>query len=85
LLITSSVSFRLTNWQKNEADFTAKFTSDSGNYENKSANEFSVEPKEGVLAPFGSIGTNFVVSFTPIEYGKEKKGKLCVETIDMYW
>lgn len=28
--------------------------------------------------PFGSAGTNFVVSFTPIEYGKERKGKLYV-------
>lgn len=30
LLVTSSVSFRLTNWQKSEAEFHAKFTSDSG-------------------------------------------------------
>ena len=30
LLVTSSVSFKLTNWQKSEAEFTAKFTSDSG-------------------------------------------------------
>jgi hypothetical protein len=42
------------------------------------AHEFSVEPKEGQLAKFGSKGTNFFVSFTPVEYGKEKKGKLVI-------
>lgn len=30
LLVTSSVSFKLTNWQKSEAEFIAKFTYDSG-------------------------------------------------------
>jgi hypothetical protein len=38
-----------------------------------------------VLAKYGSKGTNFYVSFTPVEYGKEKRGKLIIETNDMYW
>jgi hypothetical protein len=37
------------------------------------------------LAKYGSKGTNFYVSFTPVEYGKEKRGKLVIETADMYW
>jgi hypothetical protein len=37
------------------------------------------------LAKYGSKGTNFYVSFTPVEYGKEKRGKLIIETNDMYW
>ena len=78
LLVTTSVAFKLTNRVKSEAFFTVKFTSDS-------ANEFSIEPKEGVLPSFGHEGRKFIVSFTPIEYGKEKKGKLKIETEDMYW
>jgi hypothetical protein len=30
-------------------------------------------------------GTSFIVSFTPIEYGKMKVGKLVVQTDEMYW
>jgi hypothetical protein len=37
------------------------------------------------MAKYGSKGTNFYVSFTPVEYGKEKRGKLVIETVDMYW
>jgi hypothetical protein len=37
------------------------------------------------LAPYGSKGTHFYVSYTPVEYGKEQKGKLIIETQDMYW
>ena len=44
-----------------------------------------MDPKEGIMAPFGSKGTNFFVSYTPVEYGKEKKGKLIIETADMFW
>ena len=37
------------------------------------------------MAKYGSKGTNFFVSFTPVEYGKEKRGKVVIETADMYW
>lgn len=60
---TSSVSFRLTNHMKQYAQFHASFTQDS-------ANEFVVYPKSGQLEPYGKEGTNFIVSFTPTEYGK---------------
>jgi len=32
-----------------------------------------------------SDGTALTVSFTPVEYGKEKIGKLLIVTKDMYW
>ena len=75
---TSSVSFRLTNHMKQPADFTAHFTYDS-------ATEFNVHPKQGVLEPYGKDGTNFIVSFTPLEYGKQKIGRLVIQTEEMQW
>ena len=75
---TSSVSFRLCNHTRAYADFQAFFTHDS-------ATEFSVYPKSGVLDPFGKDGTNFIVSFTPTEYGKNKTGKLVIQTEEMQW
>jgi hypothetical protein len=75
---TSSVSFRLCNHTRMHAEFQAFFTHDS-------ATEFSVYPKSGVLEPFGKDGTNFIVSFTPTEYGKNKTGKLIIQTDEMQW
>jgi hypothetical protein len=75
---TSSVSFRLSNHLKSFADFTAYFTSDS-------AAEFTVYPKSGQLEPYGKEGTNFIVSFTPTEYGKAKTGRLVIQTEEMQW
>jgi len=65
------VSFKLTNHMKAFAEFTASFTADS-------AAEFVVHPKAGLLEPYGKDGTNFIVSFTPTEYGKTKIGKLII-------
>lgn len=75
---TSSVSFKLCNHTRIYADFQAFFTHDS-------ATEFSVYPKSGLLEPFGKEGTNFIVSFTPTEYGKNKTGKLIIQTEEMQW
>lgn len=75
---TSSVSFRLSNHLKNFADFNSYFTTDS-------ATEFTVYPKSGQLEPYGKEGTNFIVSFTPTEYGKAKTGKLVIQTEEMQW
>lgn len=75
---TSSVSFRLTNHMKTVAEFNAFFTSDS-------APEFVVYPKTGLLEPYGKDGTNFIVSFTPTEYGKMKMGNLVIQTEEMQW
>jgi len=68
---TSSVSFKLSNHLKSFADFHAFFTQDS-------AAEFTVYPKSGQLEPYGKDGTNFIVSFTPTEYGKAKTGRLVI-------
>ena len=68
---TSSVSFKLTNHMRTFAEFNAFFTPDS-------APEFVVYPKTGLLEPYGKEGTNFIVSFTPTEYGKAKIGKLVI-------
>jgi hypothetical protein len=39
----------------------------------------------GVLPPYGHEGTQFVVSFTPHEYGKTLIGRLVIQTEDMQW
>lgn len=75
---TSSVSFKLNNHMKSYAEFTAHFTAES-------AAEFAVNPKQGVLEPYGKDGTTFIVSFTPTEYGKAKIGKLVIQTEEMQW
>lgn len=75
---TSSVSFKLSNHLKSFADFNAFFTTDS-------AAEFTVYPKNGQLEPYGKDGTNFIVSFTPTEYGKAKTGRLVIQTEEMQW
>jgi len=73
---TSSVSFKLTNHLKAFAEFTAYFTAES-------ATEFVCHPKSGLLEPYGKEGTNFIVSFTPTEYGKTKVGRLVIQTEEM--
>lgn len=75
---TSSVSFKLNNHLKSFAEFTAFFTADS-------AAEFVVYPKNGLLEPYGKEGTNFIVSFTPTEYGKAKIGRMVIQTEEMQW
>lgn len=75
---TSSVSFRLSNRYKSYSPFTAFFSPDSDP-------EFSVMPRTGELEPYGREGKNFIVSFTPVEYGKMKQGKLIIQTDEIYW
>ena len=42
-------------------------------------------PKSGELDPFGRDGKNFIISFTPVEYGKLRKGKLIIQTDELHW
>lgn len=44
-----------------------------------------VYPKNGMLEPYGKEGTNFIVSFTPTEYGKAKIGRMVIQTEEMQW
>ena len=76
---TSSVAFRLKNHRQDSTPFTASLT-------NSSSQQFHVYPKSG---SFPSIedeeyesGTQFVVSFSPIEYGKPLYGELLIQTDD---
>jgi hypothetical protein len=68
----------LNNHLKSFAEFTAFFTTDS-------AAEFVVYPKNGMLEPYSKEGTNFIVSFTPTEYGKAKIGRMVIQTEEMQW
>ena len=74
----SNVSFRLSNYVKQYAAFEAVFTPESDPF-------FSVQPNKGLLEPMGREGTQFVVSFTPVEYGAVKTGTLVIRTEDMQW
>ncbi|EGR27619.1 hypothetical protein IMG5_193180 [Ichthyophthirius multifiliis] len=75
---TTSVQFKLTNKSKTFTPFKAYFTPSSDS-------EFTVRPKEGELESYGREGTNFVITYTPIEYGKQSNGKLIIETEEMIW
>jgi len=75
---TRSVSFKLTNRYKCFASFNAFFTPDSDP-------EFNIMPRSGELEPLGREGRNFIISFTPIDYGKIRKGKLIIETEELFW
>jgi hypothetical protein len=58
---TDKVSFRLSNRFLGYSPFQAYFAP-------RSSPHFSVYPSAGVLAPFGSEGTQFVVTFSPTDY-----------------
>lgn len=75
---TASVAFPLTNQFTTYTPFKAYFTPDS-------SLSFAVEPKTGLLEPFGTNGTQFVVSYTSVAYGKMDIGKLVILTEEMQW
>ena len=74
----SYVTFNLENVFAREAKFLAYFSHDS-------TTEFSVTPTEGILEQQGKKGTQFVVCYLPVEYGKVKIGKLIIETEEVMW
>jgi len=74
----SYVAFKLQNIFTKEAKFIAYFSHDS-------SSEFSVSPREGILDQNGREGTQFVICYLPVEYGKKKTGKLIVETDEVEW
>ena len=74
----SYVAFKLQNVFTKEANFIAYFSHDS-------STEFSVSPREGVLDQNGKEGTQFIICYLPIEYGKIKIGKLIIETDEVEW
>ena len=74
----SFVTFKLQNIFTKDAKFVAYFSHDS-------SSEFSVTPREGTLDQSGRDGTQFVVCYLPVEYGKIKIGKLIIETDEVQW
>jgi hypothetical protein len=74
----SFVAFKLQNIFTKDAKFVAYFSHDS-------SSEFSVTPREGTLDQSGRDGTQFVVCYLPVEYGKIKIGKLIIETEEVQW
>ena len=72
------VSFRLSNRFLGFSQFTAFF-------EMRSSPHFSCTPTSGVLAPYGSSGTSFVVSYTPMQYGMNDTAFLTIRTDEAQW
>jgi hypothetical protein len=75
---TDKIKFRLSNRFLGYSNFNAYFS-------NKSSPHFSVSPPQGVLAPFGSDGTEFVISFSPVTYGIKDIAYLTIVTDDAQW
>lgn len=78
LKTVKKVLFRMNNRTQEPAKFQAFFTVDS-------ANTLHVEPSSGVLEPYGTDGTEFVLSYAPQEYGVYEKGKLIIQTDECQW
>ena len=68
----------MNNRTQEPAKFQAFFTVDS-------ANTLHVEPSSGILEPYGTDGTEFVLSYAPQEYGVYEKGKLIIQTEECQW
>lgn len=75
---TDKVSFRLTNRFLGYSSFEAYFSA-------RSSPHFTVTPSSGVLAPYGSEGTQFIITFSPKEYGTRERANLIVMTEEAQW
>jgi hypothetical protein len=75
---TDKITFRLTNRFLGFSQFQAYFSA-------RSSSHFTISPPIGVLAPYGSDGTPFVVTFSPTEYGSREIAHLVIVTDDTQW
>lgn len=75
---SEQVTFKLANRFLGYSEFQAFFSS-------KSSPHFSVFPGTGMLPPFGSDGTPFVVTFAPTEYGQIEVANLNIVTKEAQW
>jgi hypothetical protein len=75
---TDKVKFRLSNRFLGYSNFNAYFLP-------KSSPHFSVSPAQGVLAPYGSDGSEFVITFSPVTYGIREVAYLTIVTEDAQW
>jgi hypothetical protein len=69
----SELTFKLTNTNKHSCAFKAYL-------EDTSDIVFDVEPKRGILEPYGRAGTNFRITFKPVEVFIRYKGMVIIET-----
>lgn len=72
------ITFRLCNRFLGFSQFTAFF-------EMRSSSHFSCTPTSGVLAPYGSAGTPFVVTYSPMQYGMNDTAFLTIRTDEAQW
>ena len=72
------VKFRLSNRFLGLSNFTARFAPGSSSH-------FRITPSAGVLAPYGSQGTEFTITFQPKVYGTRELANLVIETDDAQW
>jgi hypothetical protein len=72
------VKFRLSNRFLGFSNFNAYFLP-------KSSPHFSVSPAQGVLAPYGSDGSEFVITYAPVVYGIKDVAYLVIITDDAQW
>lgn len=75
---SDSVSFRLNNRFLSFSPFKCYFAP-------RSSTKFHVSPSAGVLPPYGSEGSAFVVTFSPTEYGNFQRAHLIIATEDAQW
>lgn len=72
------VAFTISNRFLGQSPFQAFFGAHSSSH-------FTVSPASGIMAPYGSEGTQFVVSFRPKEYGGRERGMLTIQTDESQW
>ena len=75
---SDQVKFRLSNRFLGFSNFNAYFMP-------KSSPHFTVSPPSGVLAPYGSDGSEFVITFKPVTYGIREVAYLTIVTDDAQW
>eukprot|EP00163_Fabomonas_tropica_P020793 TRINITY_DN366_c0_g1_i2.p1 TRINITY_DN366_c0_g1~~TRINITY_DN366_c0_g1_i2.p1 ORF type:complete len:2833 (+),score=824.11 TRINITY_DN366_c0_g1_i2:1027-9525(+) len=82
----SSVSFELFNPFPAFSPFTTRLEGANQSSTNDVVQEMSVFPSTGVLAPFGTEQpTEFVITYSPIRYGKTLTANLIVTSAEMQW
>jgi hypothetical protein len=75
---SDKVTFRLSNRFLGYSTFQAYFS-------NRSSQFFTISPTNGVLASFGSEGTQFVVTYAPTAYGSRDFANLVISTDEAQW
>ena len=75
---SDSVYFRLNNRFLTYSPFKCFFAP-------RSSSKFTVTPNSGVLPPYGTEGSSFMVTFSPTEYGNFQRAHLIISSDDAQW